>query len=172
MGYDLNDLYDLNKHSVVLFKYDGNYELIYHLVDGATYKLLRPQHPKIAELYRMLGLCSNIRHENEQERLEAAAQALADEFDIQLPTPSYDEQYTIKRIIQKLDKPNIAGFKSTAQIIDKYNKSVYIVFENGLKFPVKPSGRIDTLPVIPYEQIPPLDYYKTTSPSTRVNKYW
>lgn len=44
------------------------------------------------------------------------------------------------------------------QIVDDYNKTIYLILKNGLKFPVDPSQKVNRLTEYQYEELPELDY--------------
>ena len=167
VGYDVGDLYNNNKVSLVLFKYGTHYEPIYKIMDSGTIiktvEMFPADHLIIKKLISMSDQCSPEldlqSYSNEELLLKKINQ-----------TPLvFEEPYTLKKTVdrlghvlsqsQKILSPTQYGIKG--QIIDNYNKATYLVLANGFKIPVKPSSRMQNIAVMKYEDVSNLDYEKT-----------
>lgn len=184
IGYEVEDLYDLSKPSIVLLKYHSYYEPIYYVHDDwSQQRLFEPHHEKIVEIYGMLNQCKPEIDKAVYENL-LTEKVLTDRVDPEVTAlMNVEKQATLKttlnslKLVSKITAPTteIKSFQPFAQIIDKYNKAVYIVIKNDigkvLKLPVKPSSRISDKDIITelYGTFLPLDYYDTIHYLTQLN---
>ena len=166
-GYDINDLYNTGRPSLVLFKYSNRYEPIYKITDNGTIiktiEMFSPEHLIIKKLISMSDQCSpeiDFQAYNNEELLLKKIN--------QMPL-KFEEPYTIRKTIDRMNQMmsqtqkiiKTSDYKILGQIIDDYNKATYVVLTNNFKIPVKPSSRSQHLPIINYNEIPPLSYGQT-----------
>jgi hypothetical protein len=161
LGYDLAELYDLERPSVVLFQYEGRYEVICYVTDDGRQpkRLFDPDDKIIAELYRMVSQCTPEIDVELQEKIPFESEA----------SFQFEDPLTVKQTLHQLG----SKYQSIGQIIDAYNKTIYLVVTSKsgkqLKIPVKPSNQVTSLPVLDYNQIPALDYYQTIEEMNHVS---
>lgn len=149
VGYEIGDLYSLNRPSLVLFKYGNTYEIICHVNDvtdpiRTMERFFRAHHPIIEQLMKMLNQC--MPEIDRPTRITPISILQTSD----LPISTFKEPATLITTVQRLKRMD-ASFQPVSQIIDEYNKAVYLVLQNGLKIPIKPSSRSTQLRISDYQ---------------------
>jgi len=157
IGYEMNELYQPNRSSVVLIKYiTGNekgdvnktmgtstYDVVCKVESNGSYidaeRFIQPQDNIMNLLTSMLANCNE--QVNEYYKNHAMGQLLqkADKRLLYKNPLETLPTMALKNVIKAL-KP-LTQWKMNFQIIDKYNKVVRLVLDNNVIIPVKPSGR-------------------------------
>jgi hypothetical protein len=192
LGYDVGDLYNSKKPSLVLYKYTNRYEPIYLIRDNGSViqstKMIPPGDPIVDKLIRYMAQCNPgldaqaYDHEKKIFKKQALLSikqrdplilefekpyTLQSTFDALKEKKTQTPMINLKKsqkieILTKNDTANLdLNFQPVAQIIDEYNKAIYLVIKNGLKIPVKPSSRDSRLPLRVYTDFPPLGFLET-----------
>lgn len=167
VGYEVNDLYSSNKPSLVLFKYHNRYEPIYHVNDNGTLikatEMFTADNTIIKKLTSMMNQCTpeidNQAYNNEELLLKK----------MNLTPIKFEDPFTLKKTADRIHlllnqyskMKSYEDYGLTAQIIDNYNKAIYVVTKGKFKIPVKPSSRSSNLPIAKYDAVPPLSYEKS-----------
>ncbi len=149
IGYEILDLYGEHKSSLVLLKYSQRYEPVYRVTDNGTmmkiYEMLEPYHPIIKTILPKMGQCHPVidnQAYNQAKLLMQIKNKSTGPLGEELDKPSKTAKQTIDGLNQLSEHAQGHLFKPKSQLIDDYNKTVYLVLENNLKLPVKPSSRL------------------------------
>jgi hypothetical protein len=188
IGYDIQDLYNVGKPTLVLLKYSNRYEPIYRVVDDGTMmrttELLPANHQIVKNLIPKMDQCNpetDINaYTNENNLLNKANKSSQYLAGSEAQNLKFEKQpFTAKKTQESLSKfinqaPADIDFKSyliKAQIIDDYNKAVYFVLTNGFKLPIRPSSRIANLPIVTYASLSPLGFLESLKILTTLMTY-
>lgn len=159
VGFDYNTLYDIERPTIVLYKYYGTrYEIICHVEAGENRdihaQLLFPVGDSLVTniLERIKGQCipiANLTAVQELNRHVNNVTKKASVFDnvfLENIVPIDLHTAIAKLTAMRVDNPVTSKYVPKLQIVDSYTKVTHLVLENGMWVPVLPSGVIDGIP--------------------------
>jgi hypothetical protein len=169
VGYVIDELYDVNKPSIILFKYGMTYEPIYWFYsEDQIGRSFEPNHEKFHQLVTLMKLnCKP-----QVSKLDTPMSVMS----------TYDKPSTLQNTLESLRQlsiptdplppKEILSIKPVAQILDSYTKAIYVVVDPiKLKIPITPSKVDLELPNISYRKYPPLSYMDTFHYLTQLNRF-
>ena len=151
LGYDTSKLFKLDRKSLVLIKYDNNYEI---LVKNSYKNGLRIKDPLFKENDALANYFINVLDRN---------CTMESVYKDTIMSPG-NGPMTAQEIVSEINtlKQENSGYFLDGQILDGYNRIEYLVTRNNLKIPVNLySGPLFGIPVVSYGSIAPLDYDTT-----------
>ena len=141
--------WDITKPFVFLIKKHNYFEII--VLNSATHWNIESQKMQI------LNKTPNVKFSFNYQKDKSAKESIVNFFvdfykstcikENEFPEGyMYNEMYTFKYLLPRL-KDNILG-----QIVNKLNKVLYLILKNGLVIPIKETGIIDNIPILPLYQ--------------------
>uniref|UniRef100_A0A6C0BLN5 Uncharacterized protein n=1 Tax=viral metagenome TaxID=1070528 RepID=A0A6C0BLN5_9ZZZZ len=160
MGYEIEDLYKLDKVSYVLLKYGETYEIITRVDnDTRSNMLFLPFDPIMKQFATLIKHCQPTPFIFTSQLFEDSNMAMPG--NLREPTTLKNTLAELQDYLRKY--PDDISFKPSAQIVDAYNKATDVVLTNGLRIPIQPSSRDTELAVVSTVDVPPLSYYQTVT---------
>lgn len=177
VGFEHSELYNEGRSTLVLYKYSNRYEVICHAVANehkqiVTDNLFEPGNPLIAEILRHIhDKCIVVPNKTALQELRNHIRNVSKptNFDNAMLNTSL-EQFDLNRVLYLIGnfEYKVAGdpeldFDVKYQLIDSYTKVTYLLLNNGIWLPVRPSGMITTggLEVMPWTEAPKANYRDT-----------
>jgi hypothetical protein len=152
IGFEIKDIYNKSKKSLILFKYNNIYETIcrvYNTNDNIYAERYIRNDEIIGELFNLLSDCKSTIDYGlyTYERNLLLLNNKDKRAFMQPETLIYTKSVINNKVINSQD------IKLKSQFIDDYNKTSHLFLNNNVIIPIKPSGRDELLPVIKEEDI-------------------
>jgi hypothetical protein len=154
VGFEISTLYDVNRKTLVLYKYGSAYEIVCKVEANEkrninVHRLFEPGHPLIEEIISFIKTqCHPIENNKARQELQKHIDNVSkdpdflDQIFLADAEPIYLDN-AIKRL-SKANEDGIPGFAPSAQVIDSYNKVTHLLTdmtEDSARWvPVHPSG--------------------------------
>jgi hypothetical protein len=150
VGYQINDLFNPDRPSIVLYRYKDNYELICHVEESNRDIISNPifeaGHPLITDMINNLTTkCRTFPNVKAEQELRKHAETIQTSGVVNRALLSRAELMDFHTVIQMLRSFNIALYLNNQaplmeQIVDKHHKVTHIKLTPDHWLPIKPSG--------------------------------
>ena len=156
VGYEIDDLYSSDRHSIILYRYKDIYEIICHVEEknrNIVYNpLFEPGHPLITDIINHIGTkCMTFPNIKAEQELLKHMSIQKDSI-VNSALGQRTALIDVHEIMQMLMVANISLYLNKmvdyVQILDSHNKVTHIRLSADHWIPVKPSGIIDGVPAM------------------------
>jgi len=157
-GYDTDVLYNKNRSTVILYKYDNIYEIICSVTSDARKSITHhltfpPEHLIVNELIKMSKLCAPVEDQTIKNAYNQYIKYItkATKFDkiFSLDYNNLTSSVAIELIANMITHYNnpenndmLDNYSIQQQVVDTYHKVRYFELTNGCSLPIYPSGLV------------------------------